>query len=181
MRRVVLPALLHFVLALALVQALPALAQAPLTPERVESVVEIFEELRRQDTLDSLGDVREADPADPAEGVRTWLHDMTLNGQIRSLLARHGFTPESWVDEASRVVMAYGALKLSEDPLLLAEMEETRRQVRASPDLSAQEKQDILRRMDAALKAFDSSSPTIQADKQAVLPLAPRLDALDQP
>lgn len=96
--------------------------------------------------------------------------------EVLPILTKNGFADfTDWCKAQSRVFKAYFALRMErEAPNLAEQMATARQQIEAAPDLSAEQKKQMLDRMSQSLTALQAP----EADKKAITPHVPQLDEI---
>lgn len=94
------------------------------------------------------------------------------HAELADVVRAHGFTdPEPWAVTADRVIRALAALQMGETGPTRDQLDQTRRQVLNNPDLSAEEKEQIL----ASVGMATAMQTAPAEDLEAVGPYAEQL------
>ncbi len=96
--------------------------------------------------------------------------------EVMPILTKNGFDGfTDWCLAQTRVFKAYFSLRMQrEAPDLAEKMAAARHQIETAPDLSAEQKKQLLDRMAQSVATFEASD----ADKQAIGPHVPELDRI---
>lgn len=158
---------------LALVARAPAAAEPALTGELIRATIAAMGDLRpvmekHQEALEAMipEEEREGlDPCNPPEKVKA----SDAYAELETVVRKHGFaTGEQWCRTAKRVTAAYAAVKLdAEEPQWREKMNEVRQQIESAPNLSAEQKAELLNQL-AATTAMIGAQQAPEADKAVV-------------
>jgi hypothetical protein len=114
------------------------------------------------------------DPCNPPAKVKS----SEAYGELEAVVRKHGFASgEQWCRTAKRVTAAYAAVKLdAEEPQWREKMAEVRQQIESAPNLSAEQKSELLDQM-AETTAMIGAQKAPEGDKEAVKANLPEIEA----
>jgi len=119
---------------------------------------------------------KEGPPAD----LTAYARSQAEIDQAMVILRKHGFdSVETWISVAQRVVTAYMSVKMAqEQPGVAEEMRRARAEIEASPDMTPEQKQQMLAMMEQSMASVRAMSSAPSEDVATVRKLLPELDAV---
>lgn len=161
-------------LVLAAVQT-PALAETPLTQDRIQATIATMRDLRpimeknREELEKMVPDNERAalakDPCVPPPSVKS----SAAYKEMEATVEAHGFASgEEWCRTAQRITGAYAAVKLDEEePQWREKMAEARKQIESAPNLTPEQRGQLLDQLEQT-SAMIGSQQVSEADKAVV-------------
>lgn len=134
-----------------------------------------------QDDLDESDFVDESDPSDVELSM---LRTIERHEDVRNIAEENGFEPEQWANLGGRIVNAYGALTIEDDPQAgsYEEMQEQMsQQIEAfeqDPNVTDEQIAMVREQMESALNMMERMYNAPEADVDAVRANRDRLDEL---
>jgi hypothetical protein len=152
----------------------PALAEVALTPERVETVIAAFPQMRtRLEEMDAQFDSGAAD--DVASQLQALALLGSTQGALNSAAIGLGFADFlDWLATTNAVFMAHAFAK---SPDMDAQMQQTLAQIDSQPGLSAEQKQQMKSAIHQSMGALQTMRPP-EENIAAVEPYSAKIEAM---
>ena len=104
------------------------------------------------------------------------IRDIEKNAELRAILKRNGFTPETWAATANRVIKAFVAVEMGDSMAeMRREMEAEMAAIQKDPNLSPEQKKQVLDQMQGVMLTLSKNVEAPEEDKKAVMPYRERL------
>ncbi len=149
-------------------------AQQPaLTKADVRNVIDAAKELRTE--IDKSEDYN----FEKMTEMGATLKGQAMYNKYLGIIKSYGFAnPETWAQTATRVFSAYGAYEMQRTaPNLNAQMQQALSQIQNNPNLTAEQKQQMMQMMGQARQSTRSYASASSADIEVVKPFAAEIEA----
>jgi hypothetical protein len=143
-------------------------AGQPLTRDSVGRLLDSYAELARTFEGYEGGDAR---------GLAEHVQARSAQNKAEAIVAEHGF--DGWVDwyqQFLRAIRAYTNLKMQDEPAGAPELEQQMAKIRNNPDISEEQKQQMLAMIEASQGFVKSMASADSADIEAVKPHMDRFE-----
>lgn len=161
-----------------------------LTPQKVESFVESFRDLREigkkydaQEIMnpDISGGDSMARAANPFSAAITHMQGHRAYNEMLAAINRHGYSDlQQWGTTGDRIMRAFAANSMeTELPQVDEQMKQALEQIENS-NLTDTQKKAMLQMMQLSTQAMDSYTDVSETDKAAVLPFMSAIEVLSQ-
>lgn len=173
-------------MAAAMLLMLPLAASAvDLNEDVIDRWADSMQELEawgaQQEGLDESDFVDETDPSNVELSM---LRTIERNEEVRAIAEDNGFEPEAWANVGGRIINAYGALTIEEDPQagtldeMQAQMNQQLQAIEQDPNMSDEQVAMVREQVDSALSMMERMYNAPEDDVEAVRASRDRLDQM---